>query len=83
MLLTYRVKRWTVFYLGFDTRYRHGDHHPTLFPRYTYRRTNRAVFTSCSTCLDTHRRQMSMSHRRDAMTSEDLLRKNCVLASLR
>ena len=46
LLLTYRVNAGTVFYLGFDTRYRHGDQiNPTLFPRDTYRRTNRAVFT--------------------------------------
>jgi hypothetical protein len=46
LLLTYRVNAGTVFYLGFDTRYRHGDQiNPALFPRDTYRRTNRAVFT--------------------------------------
>ena len=46
LLLTYRVNAGTVFYLGFDTRYRHGDQiNATLFPQDTYMRTNRAVFT--------------------------------------
>jgi hypothetical protein len=46
LLLTYRVNAGTVFYVGFDTRYRHGDQiNATLFPDDTYTRTNRAVFT--------------------------------------
>jgi Domain of unknown function (DUF5916) len=46
LLLTYRVNAGTVFYLGFDTRYRHGDQiNASLFPREAYMRTNRAVFT--------------------------------------
>jgi len=46
LLLTYRVNAGTVFYLGFDTRYRHADQiNPTLFPGDAYTRTNRAVFT--------------------------------------
>ena len=46
LLLTYRVNAGTVFYLGFDTRYRHGDQiNATLFPNDTYTRTTRAVFT--------------------------------------
>ena len=46
LLLTYRVNAGTVFYLGFDTRYRHGDQiNATIFPTETYMRTNRAIFT--------------------------------------
>jgi hypothetical protein len=46
LLLTYRVNAGTVFYLGFDTRYRHGDQiNVTVFPTDAYTRTNRAVFT--------------------------------------
>jgi hypothetical protein len=46
LLLTYRVNAGTVFYLGFDTRYRHGDQiNATLFPQDAYMRTNRALFT--------------------------------------
>ncbi len=46
LLLTYRVNAGTVFYLGFDTRYRHGDQiSATIFPTETYMRTNRAIFT--------------------------------------
>jgi hypothetical protein len=46
VLLTYRVNSGTVFYLGYDDRYRHGDRiSPTLFPNSDYRRTNRAIFT--------------------------------------
>jgi hypothetical protein len=46
LLLTYRVNAGTVFYLGFDTRYRHTDRiNPTPSPGDAYMRTNRAVFT--------------------------------------
>ena len=46
LLLTYRVNAGTVFYLGFDTRYRHGDQiNPNVFPTDAYTRTNRAIFT--------------------------------------
>ena len=46
LLLTYRVNAGTVFYLGFDTRYRHGDQiNATQFSTDTYMRTNRAIFT--------------------------------------
>ena len=46
LLLTYRVNAGTVFYLGFDTRYRHGDQiNAAVFPNDTYMRTNRAIFT--------------------------------------
>jgi hypothetical protein len=46
VLLTYRVNAGTVFYLGFDTRYRHGDRiNASAFPPDIYMRTNRAVFT--------------------------------------
>ena len=46
LLLTYRVNAGTVFFLGFDTRYRHGDQiNASVFPPDTYMRTNRAVFT--------------------------------------
>jgi hypothetical protein len=46
LLLTYRVNAGTVFFLGYDDRYRHGDRiNPALFPGSDYRRTNRAIFT--------------------------------------
>ncbi|MEO5739793.1 MAG: hypothetical protein ABIS29_04270, partial [Vicinamibacterales bacterium] len=46
LLLTYRVNAGTVFYLGFDTRHRHGDRiDAARFPTDAYMRTNRAVFT--------------------------------------
>ena len=46
VLFTYRVNAGTVFYLGYDDRYRHGDHiNPALFPLPEYQRTNRAIFT--------------------------------------
>ncbi|HUP40060.1 MAG TPA: DUF5916 domain-containing protein [Vicinamibacterales bacterium] len=46
LLLTYRVNAGTVFYLGFDTRYRHTDQiNPNVFPTDAYMRTNRAIFT--------------------------------------
>jgi hypothetical protein len=46
VLFTYRVNAGTVFYLGYDDRYRAGDRiSPTIFPDSDYRRTNRAIFT--------------------------------------
>ena len=46
LLLTYRVNAGTVFYLGFDTRYRHADQVNTnVFRTDAYTRTNRAIFT--------------------------------------
>jgi hypothetical protein len=46
LLVTYRVNAGTVFYVGYDDRYRHGDHiDSTLFPPTEYQRTNRALFT--------------------------------------
>jgi hypothetical protein len=46
LLLTYRVNAGTVFYLGFDTRYRHADQiNASQFPTDAYMRTNRALFT--------------------------------------
>jgi hypothetical protein len=37
----HRVNAGTVFYLGFDTRYRHGDRiNPAQFPEDTYMRTS-------------------------------------------
>jgi hypothetical protein len=46
ILITYRVNSGTVFYLGYDDRYRHGDAISTkLFQDPAYQRTNRAVFT--------------------------------------
>jgi hypothetical protein len=45
-LATYRVNAGTVFYVGYDDRYRHGDKFENLvYPDAAYRRTNRAVFT--------------------------------------
>jgi hypothetical protein len=45
-LVTYRVNSGTVFYVGYDDRFKQGDAiSPTLFPDSSYRRTNRAVFT--------------------------------------
>jgi hypothetical protein len=41
-----RVSAGTVFFLGFDTRYRHGDQiNSAVFPTDAYMRTNRAIFT--------------------------------------
>jgi hypothetical protein len=46
VLFTYRVNAGTVFYLGYDDRYRAGDRiSPAIFPDSNYRRTNRAIFT--------------------------------------
>jgi hypothetical protein len=46
LLLTYRVNAGTVFFLGYDDRYREGDQiDATLFPSSDLRRTNRAIFT--------------------------------------
>jgi hypothetical protein len=46
LLVTYRVNAGTVFFAGYDDRYRHGDKiDPVLFPQSDYQRTNRAVFT--------------------------------------
>jgi hypothetical protein len=45
LLVTYRVNSGTVFYAGYDDRYRQGDRiSPLLFPTTGYERTNRAVF---------------------------------------
>jgi hypothetical protein len=44
--VTYRVNSGTVFYAGYDDRYREGDAiNRTVFPDTAYRRTNRAIFT--------------------------------------
>jgi hypothetical protein len=49
ILMTYRVNSGTVFYLGYDDRFRHGDAvNETIFPDASYERTNRAVFTKLS-----------------------------------
>ena len=46
ILLTYRVNSGTVFYLGYDDRYRDGTAvNSQIFSDPTYLRTNRAVFT--------------------------------------
>ena len=46
VLLTYRVNSGTVFYLGYDDRYRDGTAvNSQIFSDPTYLRTNRAVFT--------------------------------------
>jgi hypothetical protein len=46
ILLTYRVNSGTVFYLGYDDRYRQGDAiDAAVFPDSVYERTNRAIFT--------------------------------------
>lgn len=46
VLLTYRVNSGTVFFLGYDDRFRHGDQiNSKLFPATDYQRTNRAIFT--------------------------------------
>ena len=57
MLVSYRVNAGTVFYIGYDDRYRQGDHilgedldgdgiSDYLFPSVTtLQRTNRAFFT--------------------------------------
>ena len=49
ILVTYRVNSGTVFYLGYDDRFRHGDAiNANLFPDTVYQRTNRAIFTKLS-----------------------------------
>ena len=46
ILVTYRVNSGTVFYVGYDDRYKEGNAvNPQLFSDPTYRRTNRAIFT--------------------------------------
>jgi hypothetical protein len=46
ILLTYRVNSGTVFYLGYDDRYKDGNAiNGKIFSDPTYQRTNRAVFT--------------------------------------
>jgi hypothetical protein len=45
VLVTYRVNAGTVFYAGYDDRYREGDRiNPVIFSQPDYQRTNRAVF---------------------------------------
>jgi hypothetical protein len=45
-LVTYRVNSGTVFYVGYDDRFKQGNAiNPTVFPDTNYERTNRAVFT--------------------------------------
>jgi hypothetical protein len=46
LLMTYRVNAGTVFFVGYDDRYRQGDMiNQSLFQTTDYLRTNRAVFT--------------------------------------
>jgi hypothetical protein len=46
ILVTYRVNSGTVFYVGYDDRFRQGNSINTvLYPDETYQRTSRAVFT--------------------------------------
>jgi hypothetical protein len=46
LLMTYRVNAGTVFYVGYDDRYKQGDRiDESLFPTTQYQRTNRAIFT--------------------------------------
>lgn len=45
LLATYRVNAGTVFFIGYDDRYRQGDEiDQTIFSNSDYQRTNRAVF---------------------------------------
>jgi len=45
LLATYRVNAGTVFFVGYDDRYRRGERlNPQLFDTTDYQRTNRAVF---------------------------------------
>jgi hypothetical protein len=45
-LLTYRINAGTVFYIGYDERYRQEDQiNSVLYTTSTLRRTNRAIFT--------------------------------------
>jgi hypothetical protein len=49
ILVTYRVNSGTVFYVGYDDRFRQGNAiNSDLFPTSAYRRTNRALFTKFS-----------------------------------
>jgi len=46
VLGTYRVNAGTVFFVGYDDRYRQSDQiNARLFADDQYRRTNRAIFT--------------------------------------
>ena len=46
ILVTYRVNSGTVFYLGYDDRYKEGNAvNAQIFSDPTYQRTNRAIFT--------------------------------------
>jgi hypothetical protein len=46
VLMTYRVNAGTVFYAGYDDRYKLGDNiDPALYAPGNYQRTNRAIFT--------------------------------------
>ena len=46
LLMTYRVNAGTVWYVGYDDRYRLGDKiDPALYTPGDYQRTNRALFT--------------------------------------
>ena len=46
ILVTYRVNSGTVFYVGYDDRYKEGTAvNSTIFSDPAYQRTNRAVFT--------------------------------------
>jgi hypothetical protein len=46
LLVTYRVNSGTVFYVGYDDRFKQGDAiNSTVFSDTAYQRTNRAVFT--------------------------------------
>ena len=52
LLVTYRVNAGTAFYVGYDDRYRQGDHiDPILLPTTELRRTNRAIFTKLQVLL--------------------------------
>jgi hypothetical protein len=46
LLVTYRVNAGTVFFIGYDDRYRQGDRIDShVFPGTRYERTNRAIFS--------------------------------------
>jgi hypothetical protein len=46
ILVTYRVNSGTVFYAGYDDRFKEGTSiNPTLYADSAYQRTNRAIFT--------------------------------------
>jgi hypothetical protein len=52
VLLTYRVNAGTAFYVGYDDRYRQGNHiDPLLLPTSELLRTNRAIFTKLQLLL--------------------------------